>query len=118
MKVFIVLFALTTLAVALNGQTETPAGCKKLSTDADWPTPEQWKNALPEVVPQKQTNGSRHPDYVLRAERYKDVEGAVQFCARHNIRLSIITSGHVSSFMRLVLSLSSIENLSFLMFVV
>jgi hypothetical protein len=107
MKVSILAFALTTLAVAFAGPTETPAGCKKLSSDADWPTPEQWKNALPQVQPQKQTNGSRHPDYVLRAERYKDVEAAVQFCSRNNIRISIITSGHVGLLARIISTLSA-----------
>jgi len=94
MRASLLLLALTRLAVALT--TATPEGCKKLSTDADWPTPEEWKAAMPEVEVHKQTTGSRHPDYVLRAESYKDVSRAVEFCSKNNIRVSIITSGYVS----------------------
>jgi FAD/FMN-containing dehydrogenase len=92
MKTSILLVALAQLTVGL--QTLTPPGCKKLSTDADWPISAEWKAAMPEVEVYKQTTGSKHPDYVLRAESYKDVQAAVQFCAKNNIRLVIITSGH------------------------
>jgi FAD/FMN-containing dehydrogenase len=106
MKVPILFLALTRLAFAVNDTTQTPAGCKKLSTDAGWPTPAEWTAAMPEVEPHKQTNGSRYPDYVLRAESYKDVQSAVQFCAKNDIRVSIITSGHVSSQNLLILDQS------------
>jgi FAD/FMN-containing dehydrogenase len=92
MKASILFFALAQIAVGI--QTITPPGCKKLSTDAEWPTSAEWKAAMPEVEAHKQTAGSRHPDYVLQAESYKDVQAAVQFCAKNNIRLVIITSGH------------------------
>jgi hypothetical protein len=99
MKVSILFLALTQLAFGLNNTTaaDTPAGCKKLATDAGWPTPAEWKAAMPEVEKHKQGAGARHPDYLLRAESYKDVQSAVRFCANNNIRLVIITSGHVSS---------------------
>ena len=98
MKVSILFLALTQLALAFNNTTEaeTPAGCNKISSDVGWPTDAEWKAAMPEVEKHKQTAGSRHPDYLLRAESYKDVQSAVQFCAKNNIRLVIITSGHVS----------------------
>jgi FAD/FMN-containing dehydrogenase len=96
MKASILLLSLARLAFAFI-TTETPAGCKKLSTDAGWPTPAEWMAAIPEVEPQKQINGSRTPEYVIRAESYEDVQSAVQFCAKNNIRLSVITSGHVGS---------------------
>jgi hypothetical protein len=74
--------------------TSAPAGCRKLSTDSDWPTAEQWKAALPEVVPFKNRGTGFHPDYTLRARSAKDVQQAVTFCKQNNIRLTIINSGH------------------------
>jgi hypothetical protein len=73
--------------------TFTPNGCRKIATDSDWPTPDQWRAALPEVEPSMKKNGS-HPDYVLRAETVNDVQQAVKFCAKNNIRLTVINSGH------------------------
>jgi hypothetical protein len=92
MKASLLLFALVQLVIGLP--TITPPGCKKLYTDIEWPTSAEWKAAMPEVEVHKQTAGSRHPDYVLQAESYKDVQAAVQFCSKNNIRLVIITSGH------------------------
>jgi FAD/FMN-containing dehydrogenase len=93
MKVFLLLLTLTQFVVCLNSAA-TPEGCKKLSTDSGWPATVEWKAAMPEVEVHKQVAGARHPDYVLRAESYKDVQNAVKFCAKNNIRLVIITSGH------------------------
>lgn len=75
--------------------TETPAGCRKLNTDTDWPTHEQWEAALPGVVA---TNGSDEhgplPDYRLQARSVEDVQKAVRFAKEHNVRLSVLTTGH------------------------
>ena len=92
MKIHQILLALTGPALILSAAA--PAGCKKLSTDSDWPPLAEWKAAMPEVKPNKQVGSSRHPDYVLRAENYQDVQAAVNFCAKHAIRLVILTSGH------------------------
>jgi hypothetical protein len=92
MKILLILLALTGLA--LSSSAAAPAGCKKLSTDSDWPPLTEWKAAMPEVKAHKQSAGSRHTDYVLRAEHYPDVQAAVKFCAKHAIRLVILTSGH------------------------
>lgn len=92
MKFFVLLFSLAQLIAGRT--TSTPEGCKKLATDADWPPLAEWKAAMPEVEVHKQTAGLKHPDYVLQAESYKDVQNAVKFCAKNNIRLIIITSGH------------------------
>jgi FAD/FMN-containing dehydrogenase len=74
----------------------TPEGCKKLATDADWPSDAEWKQALPEVVARSSTlaKGVARPDYRVRAESYADVQAAVKFAARNNIRLTVINSGH------------------------
>jgi FAD/FMN-containing dehydrogenase len=92
MKLSVLLLSLTHVIVGLT--TVAPEGCKKLSTDADWPPPAEWKAAMPEVEVHKKIDGAKYPDYVLQAESYKDVQSAVKFCAKNNIRLIIISSGH------------------------
>ncbi|KAH6638496.1 hypothetical protein C7974DRAFT_307458 [Boeremia exigua] len=75
--------------------TTTPPGCRKLPTDADWPDVSVWREALPGVIA---TNGSDEhgpiPDYRLQAKSVEDVQKAVRFAKNHNIRLSVITTGH------------------------
>jgi hypothetical protein len=113
MKLFVLLAAATHLTAAspqgsaasappsaplapVTGKTTAPAGCRKLGSDADWPTEAEWKKALPEVEPRSKTlaAGVYRPDYKLRAESYKDVQAAVKFATTNNIRLTLITSGH------------------------
>ncbi|KAF1986982.1 hypothetical protein K402DRAFT_403914 [Aulographum hederae CBS 113979] len=71
-----------------------PAGCKKLAVDSDWPAPEAWTAAMPEVMPLGASASQKHPDYKLKAESYKDVEDAVKFAAKNNIKITVINSGH------------------------
>jgi hypothetical protein len=75
--------------------TTTPPGCRKLKTDIDWPTLEEWNNALPGVIA---TNGSdiHGPtvDYRLQAKSVTDVQQAVRFVRKHNVRLAVLTTGH------------------------
>lgn len=75
--------------------TTAPPGCRKLNVDSDWPAHEVWEAALPGVI---HGNGSdvhgNKPDYCLRVRNNCDVEDAVKFAAKHNIRLSVITTGH------------------------
>lgn len=97
MRFSVVLFALSQ-AVASLAATPAPEGCKKLSTDSDWPVLAEWTAAMPDVEVYNQTVGFKHTDYLLRAESYKDVQRAVQFCSKHNIRLVIITSGYIKSY--------------------
>jgi hypothetical protein len=82
--------------VSPQRKTTTPAGCRKLATDVDWPTEAEWKQALPRIVTRSTTlpKGVRRPDYRVRAENYADVQAAVKFCAKNNIRLTVINSGH------------------------
>jgi FAD/FMN-containing dehydrogenase len=75
--------------------TTTPPECRKLKTDIDWPTLEQWNSALPGVIT---TNGSdiHGPtvDYRLQAKSVADVQQAVRFARKHKIRLAVLTTGH------------------------
>jgi hypothetical protein len=80
---------------ATPGKTTTPAGCRKLSTDVDWPADAEWKKVLPEIIARSKTlaKGVYRPDYKVQAESYKDVENAVRFCKQNNLRLTIIDTG-------------------------
>lgn len=84
------------LFASLGAQaTTTPAGCRKLNTDTDWPTQAQWEAALPGVVA---TNGSDEhsplPDYRLQANSVEDVQKSVRLAKENNSRLSVLTTGH------------------------
>ncbi|KAI9152342.1 putative FAD-linked oxidoreductase [Paramyrothecium foliicola] len=72
-----------------------PPGCRALKTDIDWPAPEVWESSLPGVV---RTNGSdKHgplPDYRLQVKSISEVQRAVRFATRNNIRLTVLTTGH------------------------
>lgn len=75
--------------------TTTPPGCRKLNTDIDWPPREVWEEFLPGVIP---TPGSDAygplPDYRLQVKTVSDVQNAVRFATKHNIRLTVLTTGH------------------------
>lgn len=77
------------------GQTTTPAGCRKLSTDVDWPAEGDWKKVLPEITARSKTlaKGVYRPDYKVQAESIKDVQEAVKFCVKNNVRLTVINTG-------------------------
>jgi FAD binding domain len=81
--------------LALNVGAATPPGCRALKSDEGFPTSDAWAKALPGVEPMlPQSNGMRHPDYRLVARSAADVERAVAFAASHNVRISIINTGH------------------------
>jgi FAD/FMN-containing dehydrogenase len=45
----------------------------------------------------EENNSDSHgslPDYRIRAKSYADVQSAVKFSAKHNIRLTVLTTGH------------------------
>lgn len=72
-----------------------PSGCRKLNTDLDWPSPDVWRAEIPGVLPQN--NSDAHgslPDYRLRAKSVSDVQAAVRFASKYNIRLTAISTGH------------------------
>lgn len=78
----------------LNGTT-TPQGCRKLNTDIDWPAREVWEESLPGVTPTagSDANGPL-PDYRLQVKTVSDVQNAIRFATKHNIRLTVLTTGH------------------------
>ena len=85
----------TTKPISFKASTITPVGCRKNATDVDWPTPAEWKAALPNVSARPTSLAALvvRPDYHFNAMKVADVQAAVKFCAQHNIRLTIINSG-------------------------
>ncbi|KAF1983079.1 FAD-binding domain-containing protein [Aulographum hederae CBS 113979] len=106
MKSFVTLLAFTSacLAAAVPGQSSanlfdkrapTPDGCRALNTDQGWPSPAEWEAAMPGVLPRKIAKGGpARADYRYTVRSSEDVEKAVQFAAKHNIRLTMINTGH------------------------
>jgi len=72
----------------------TPAGCRRLASDTEWPKPEEWSNALPGVTKLAKSTLTTSPDYAFQAKSADDVQRAISFASRNNIRLSVINSGH------------------------
>jgi hypothetical protein len=64
--------------------------CKLASADAAWPKAPAWSSALPNV----KASTSKGPNYKVAVSKVKDVQDAVNFAAKNNIRFSIMNSGH------------------------
>src|ERR1700760_3391110 len=81
--------------VEISQLRTTPDGCRALKSDSNWPAPEVWKAALPGVTPLTPPPGrSVSPDYRLRVRTAEEVQKAINFCNEHNIRVSVIATGH------------------------
>lgn len=91
--------SLTGLAAA-SPQVSGPAAstptrvCKRLPTDPEWPSPSAWAAALPGVVARGPQGAITRPDYSLDARSVADVQAAVNFARTHNLRLTILSTGH------------------------
>jgi FAD/FMN-containing dehydrogenase len=88
---------LATLSLPLTTiAANATAGCRKLSSDSDWPTKAQWEAALPGVIPKKASllGGSTEPDYRYRVKDAEGVQRAIKFAKENNIRVSVVASGH------------------------
>jgi hypothetical protein len=71
-----------------------PEGCKKIPIDTDWPSPDVINKELPGWEAPMPDGKMKHPDYIYDVKTVASVQQAVRFAAKHNIRLSIINSGH------------------------
>lgn len=72
--------------------SEAPAGCKFLPSDKGWPTDHVWKTNFPGIF--KKLKGTVGPDWMVQAKNVADVQKVVNFAREHNVRLTIITTGH------------------------
>jgi hypothetical protein len=72
-----------------------PQGCRTMAGDSDWPAPEAWSRELPGAIPRSKFSLSgKHPDYRVSAKTVNEVQDAIKFVTKYNLRLSIINSGH------------------------
>jgi hypothetical protein len=81
-------------APALAQKLQAPAGCKKLPKDVDWPAPDVVNKELPGWEAPMPDGDKKHPDYIYEVKTVASTQRAVKFAAKHNVRLSIINSGH------------------------
>lgn len=78
-----------------NPRAQFAAECKVTSTDAAWPKEDEWKKAMPKVAVRGNLKaGVTAPDYKVMATNSQEVIQAVKFAGDHNVRLSILNSGH------------------------
>jgi hypothetical protein len=68
------------------------SGCKLLASDKGFPSNATWIKELPGVIPKEP--GTLGADYTVVARSVKDVQRAVNFARIHNVRLSVLNSGH------------------------
>lgn len=81
-----------------NPRAQFAADCKVTSADPAWPAADVWKKAMPKVAVKGNLKaGVTAPDYKVAATKSQEVVQAVKFAADHNVRLSILNSGHGKS---------------------
>lgn len=78
--------------VLTPNSVDTPAGCKKLASDRGWPADQVWRSALPGVF--KKLRGTEASDWFFQAKNAADVAKAFAFAREHNVRLTVISTGH------------------------
>jgi hypothetical protein len=71
-----------------------PGECKVIPGDSSWPAPAIWAQELPGAKEQKRSKGVEHANYRFDVASVNQVIAAVKFAKRHNVRLSILNSGH------------------------
>ncbi|KAF1992567.1 FAD-binding domain-containing protein [Aulographum hederae CBS 113979] len=78
------------------GTGSTPTDCRVLHTDKEWPAPDAWSKAVPDIAQSKISADGKelHPDYTLIAKSVEDVQNGVKFAKANNLRLTVINSGH------------------------
>jgi hypothetical protein len=87
--------ALTALQLAEAVQaTSTPVGCRAVHGDTSWPSQEIWFQELPGVVATRaRPSNASKTDFTYIARNASDVQAAVNFATKHNVRLTITNSG-------------------------
>lgn len=77
-----------------SGTGAAPAGCKIISTDSGFPNLAAVQATLPGTHALEKSATEPRPDYHFAPKTYAEVQAAVKFAAKHNIRLSLLNSGH------------------------
>ncbi|KAF2667400.1 FAD-binding domain-containing protein [Microthyrium microscopicum] len=95
MKSFNNLVAVVTILAQLCSHTIAASpDCKVIPGDSKWPTPEEWKEKLPTAQKQAEKGSMKHATYRIDVKTVDEVKAALEFVKKHNIRLSILNSGH------------------------
>ncbi|KAF2417423.1 FAD-binding domain-containing protein [Tothia fuscella] len=89
------LIALSTIfgVLTLAETIDHPVRCRYVKGDAQWPDEGIWKRELPGVVNTPVRVNASSTDYTLFAKGVVDVQNAVKFAAKYNVRLTITNSG-------------------------
>jgi hypothetical protein len=77
---------------AYTASTPIPT-CKTVIGDARWPQDEVWKAALPGVINLGVRGTNPHPNYYFAASDRTEVQAAVNFARKYDVRFSVISSG-------------------------
>jgi hypothetical protein len=77
-----------------RSKVAAPKNCIKLPIDADWPSHDVLNAELNGWEPRMEGQSFKHPDYTYEVKSVASVQRAVRFAAKHNIRISILNSGH------------------------
>jgi hypothetical protein len=74
--------------------TSTPVGCRVIKGDDHWPAQAVWLQELPgAVVTTPRPGNVSSTDFTYIAKTVSDVQAAVKFATKHNVRLTITNSG-------------------------
>jgi hypothetical protein len=85
----------TILVDPIPGAALAKLSCKTIPGDKEWPADAVWTAEIPGVTKSRpQFKKITRPDWVLNAKGPDDVQAAVKFAAKHNVRVSIVNSGH------------------------
>jgi hypothetical protein len=68
--------------------------CKIVAGDQGWPADAVWQQEIPGIVKSPKAGNDSHPDWVINAHSPVDVQAAIKFANKYNVRVSIITTGH------------------------
>jgi hypothetical protein len=75
--------------------TPAKSPCRLIPGDEKWPLDDIWKKEIPGVTKVSKPDGNiTRPDWLVNAKGPADIQNAVKFAAKHNIRLTIYNSGH------------------------
>src|ERR1700760_4239996 len=78
--------------VLTPNSSEAPTGCKLLPSDKGWPSDDIWRKTF--LGAYKKLKGTLGPDWMFQVKSVEDVQKAVNFAREHNVRLTVISTGH------------------------
>jgi FAD/FMN-containing dehydrogenase len=89
-----VLIAVAQLCVQSIAVSMAASNCKVIPGDPTWPAASIWKGELPTAMEQASGGKQKHATYRIDVQTVDEVTKAVKFASKHNIRLTLLNSGH------------------------